>query len=169
MKRDRSRNINRLSHLVLTKGFTLVELLVVIAIIVILFAVILVAVDPAKRIGQAQDAVRHQDVRDILEAVQEYMTDNDGTFPTGVIANSNYYVLGTAGSGCDTTCTAQTTQAACLDLTSDLVDDYLAEIPKDPRTGTTANTDYYIYRGTGSNRIEIGACDTYSGTIKVKR
>ncbi len=149
------------------KGFTLVELLVVIAIIVILFAVILVAVDPAKRIGQAQDAVRRQDVRDIMEAIQEYIVDNDGSFPSGITADSNYYELGTCASGAS--CTAQTVEDACVDLSGALVDTYLAEIPADPSTGTSAQTDYYIYRATGSNRLTIGACETYTGTIQVKR
>ena len=149
------------------QGFTLVELLVVIAIIVILFAVILVAIDPAKRIGQSQDAVRTQDARDILEAIQEYIADNDGALPSAITADSNYYELGTCGSGAS--CTAQTVQSACVDLTGDLVDDYLAEIPMDPSTGTSSGTDYYIKRDAGSNRIEVKACETYSGTIKTKR
>jgi len=152
------------------KGFTLVELLVVIAIIVILFAVILVAVDPARRLSQARDAVRRQDVRNILEAVQEFMVDNDGDFPTGIDGvTASFQVLGTAGSGCNTTCTAETTVAACLDLSGDLVEDYLADIPVDPRTGTAANTDYAINLTAGS-RVEVTSCDPeVAGTISVKR
>ncbi|MDD5043374.1 MAG: prepilin-type N-terminal cleavage/methylation domain-containing protein [Patescibacteria group bacterium] len=148
-------------------GFTLIELLVVIAIIVILFAVILVAVDPAKRIGQAQDAVRRQDVRDISEAIQEYIVDNNGSFPSGLIADGSYKMLGACSSGAS--CVAQTVPEACLDLSGFLVDKYLAEMPMDPENGSAAQTGYYIYRATDSNRIEVGACDTNSGVIKVKR
>jgi len=152
------------------KGFTLVELLVVIGIIVILFAVILVAVDPARRLQQARDAVRRQDVRNILEAVQEYMVDNDGDFPGGIDAvTASSQVLGTDATDCDTTCTAETTVVACLDLSGDLVEDYLADIPADPKTGTAANTDYALNK-TAGNRIEIIACDPeIAGTISVKR
>jgi len=152
------------------KGFTLVELLVVIAIIVILFAVILVAVDPPQRLGQARDAVRRQDVRDILEAVQQYAVDNDGDYPAGIDAvTTSFQVLGTAGSGCDTTCTAETTVAACLDLSGDLVETYLAEIPIDPKTGDATNTDYAIDQ-TANDRVEVVACDPeIAGTISVKR
>jgi type IV pilus assembly protein PilA len=152
------------------QGFTLVELLVVIGIIVILFSVILVAVDPARRLQQARDAVRRQDVRDILEAVQEFMVDNDGDFPTGIDSvTASFQVLGTAGSGCNTTCTAETTVAACLDLSGDLVETYLADIPQDPKTGTATNTDYAINK-TAGDRIEVTSCDPeVAGTISVKR
>lgn len=152
------------------KGFTLVELLVVIGIIVILFAVILVAVDPARRLQQARDAVRRQDVRDILEAIQQFIVDNDGDSPTGIDAvTASFQVLGTDVAGCNTTCTAETTVAACLDISGDLVDTYLADIPADPKTGTAANTDYALNQ-TAGGRIEITSCDPeIAATISVKR
>lgn len=141
------------------KGFTLVELLVVIGIITILFAVVLVAVDPAQRLAQARNAVRRQDVRDILEAIMESIVDNDGTIPANIDSvTASSQVLGTAGSGCNTTCTAVTTVAACADLTGDLVEDYLSAIPMDPNTGTAANTDYAVNK-TAGGRILITSCD----------
>lgn len=152
------------------QGFTLVELLVVIGIIVILFAVILVAVNPAKRLQQARDAVRQQDTRDLVEAIQEYIVDNDGDL-TGLSVDSNaatYEVIGTAASGCDTTCTAQTTAAACVDLSTDLAE-YLASIPMDPGSGTAANTDYYVNIDANGN-VVVGACDPeLAATIEVTR
>lgn len=153
------------------QGFTLVELLVVIGIIVILFAVVLVAVDPAKRLAQARDAVRRQDVRNILEGVEQYIVDNNGdTSGLGVDASgTTYEQIGTAGSGCDSGCTAQTTNAACADLTPSLVDAYLSEIPKDPETGTDAETAYYINL-TATGRVVVGACSPeIATTIEVKR
>lgn len=153
------------------RGFTLVELLVVIGIIVILFAVVLVAVDPAKRLEQSRDAVRRQDVRDTLEALQQYVVDNDGDDSAlGIDTdNATYEQIGTAATGCDTGCTAETTEAACVDLSTALVDTYLASIPFDPATGTAAETDYYINKTT-SGRYVVGACDPErAATIEVKR
>lgn len=148
------------------RGFTLIELLLVIGIIVILAAIILVAVDPAKRFAQARDARRAGEVYSILNAVLNYMSDNVGAVPAGLDNDTaTAQVLGTAGSGCNTGCApAGTTKSACLDLSSPLVDEYIASIPIDPR-GTNdvvsydaSRTGYYIDR-TSNNRILVGACN----------
>lgn len=156
------------------KGFTLVELLVVIGIIGILFAVILIAVDPARRFSEARNAVRRQDVRDIVEAVLEFMTDNRGNFPANLdtVAGS-YQMLGTETVGCDASCgTIETSYltSACADLSGSLVETYLAEIPFDPGTGTAGETRYVIDRTSG-NRIEVLSCDSELSvaTIRAKR
>jgi type IV pilus assembly protein PilA len=152
------------------KGFTLIELLIVIGIIAFLASAIFIAVDPAKRFAEARNARRWTDVSSILEAVLEYAVDNGGSLPAGIDnVPGTSQVLGTAATGCDTTCTAKTTVAACLDLSSALVDQYLSAIPQDPLTGTASNTDYYINK-TAKGRIEVGACDPELGaTIYVSR
>ena len=152
------------------KGFTLIELLIVIVILAILAAIIFVAVDPATRFGDARDARRRSEVVSILNAVLKYQVDNDGDLPTGIDAvTASSQVLGTSGSGCDSTCTDATTVAACVDLTTPLVDTYLAAIPIDPDTGTAANTDYYINQ-TAGGRLLVGACDPENaGAISVTR
>ncbi|OGL72560.1 hypothetical protein A3F28_00435 [Candidatus Uhrbacteria bacterium RIFCSPHIGHO2_12_FULL_57_11] len=153
------------------KGFTLIELLIIIGIIAILFAVILIAVDPVRRFAEARNAVRREDVRDILEAILEYTTDFKGNYPSG-IDNSpgSVQVLGTYTSGCDSTCTATSpAETSCLDISPSLVETYLSEIPPDPAYGSAGNTDYYVDKTTGG-RIIVGACDPERGeTIKVAR
>ena len=155
------------------KGFTLVELLIIIGIIGILFAVILIAVDPARRFSESRDAVRRQDVRDILEAVIEYTTDNRGNLPAGIDnVAASIQLLGTNASGCNQACAGYpigSVSSSCADLTSALVETYLASIPADPSTGSAADTRYYINKTTG-NRVEVGACDPERVTsISVKR
>ncbi|MBU1166946.1 prepilin-type N-terminal cleavage/methylation domain-containing protein [Patescibacteria group bacterium] len=152
------------------KGFTLVELILVIAIIIIIAAAIFVALNPAKRIGDANNSQRWSDVNQILNAVHQYAVDNSGSYPNQATwAVTNYYVLGTAAAGCDATCTAQVTQAACLNLTDLTTNNYLGSIPDDPVTGTAANTDYYAQRNAGGI-VSVGSCDTYGGaTINVTR
>ena len=55
------------------KAFTLIELIIVIAIIAILAALSFVAVNPGKRIGQAQDDERLTEARSIQEAAIYYL------------------------------------------------------------------------------------------------
>ena len=56
------------------KGFTLVELLVVIAVIGVLAAVVLVAINPAKKLGQARDAQTKSGEQQISTALSTYYT-----------------------------------------------------------------------------------------------
>jgi len=75
------------------KGFTLIELLVVIAILGILAAAVLVAINPAKRQRQAQDAKRKNDIGALATEVQGYYTSpGAGCYPTTltVLQSENY-------------------------------------------------------------------------------
>lgn len=64
-------------------GFTLVELLVVIGIIAVLFAVVLIAINPAKRFAETNNSRRTMDVRSILDAVITYTADTRSA-PAGI-------------------------------------------------------------------------------------
>lgn len=148
------------------QGFTLIELLLVIGIIAILAAIILVAVDPPKRFAQARDARRAGEAYSVLNAVLNYMSDNVGTVPAGLDSDaSTAQVLGTAGSGCNTGCApAGTTLAACLDISDDLVDEFIASIPIDPKgtngvvTYDASRTGYYVNK-SANNRVTVGSCN----------
>lgn len=140
----------------------MVELIIVIAIIAILAAGIFVAIDPAKRINAANNARRSTDVASLLDALVKYQADNTGAAysTVGALTAGQFSIIGTAATGCDAValCTAKaTTQAACVDLSA-LPKNYLGAIPKDPKTGTDANTDYYISRGA-LGTLTVGACD----------
>ena len=75
-KRRKLHQKKRFHHrvIVIIKGFTLIELLIVIAIMGILAAAILVAINPGKRMAQARDAQRKQDIAAISNALAGYYT-----------------------------------------------------------------------------------------------
>lgn len=141
------------------KGFTLIELIIVIAIIAILAAAIFVAIDPARRLNESRNSRRWSDITTVLDSVIKYQADNDGTHYSTIasMTATAYYVIGTDGSGCNTTCTAQTTQAACVNLAA-IGSNYLATVPYDPKTGSAANSDYYMMKDA-NGAITVGACD----------
>lgn len=94
------------------KGFTLIEVLVVIAILGVLSSAVLIAINPAVRGGQARDAVRKQDLGVVYNALVAYLVDH-GTLP---YAGTDF----AAGSSEEFWLT-------------ELENDYLKKIPKDPR------------------------------------
>lgn len=66
------------------KGFTLIELLVVIGILAILLAITLIAINPARQFGQANDTRQRSDVLQILNAIHQYVAENQGQLPEEV-------------------------------------------------------------------------------------
>ena len=151
-------------------GFTLIEILLVVAAIAILAGIVIIAINPNKQLGDTRNAQRRSDINAILNAVYQYAIDNNGSLPAGIDSTiGTSQVLGTAGSGADSTCTATSTVAAAVDLTSVLVPTYLVAIPRDPQSGTDANTDYYINK-YASGRMTVGVCDAeQNASINISR
>lgn len=145
-------------------GFTLIELLLVILIIATLATIVFVALNPVKRLADARNSRRWNDVNSILTAIHEYTIDNDGTIPSGITTTEQQ--LGTAGSGCSSTCTSAA--AACTNLSSALAP-YLKSIPIDPSGGSAATTYYSVVKDS-NNIITVKACAAEnSETIQVSR
>ena len=70
------------------KGFTLIELLVVIGILGILLSIVLIAINPARQFGQANDTKRQSAATNILNAVSAYHADHAGQYPPALNAGS---------------------------------------------------------------------------------
>lgn len=156
------------------QGFTLIELIIVIAIIALLAAATFVAVNPAKRIGDANNAQRWSDVTAIADAWMKYVVDNNGTnaTTTGCLSdNINCTVSVYGGTSSTMTCAASPTHGHIW-LDNLVTEGYIGSIPYDPSSayvdGTTS-TNYYFHKDA-NNVIAVGACNTYnSATVKVIR
>lgn len=140
-------------------AFTLVELIIVIAIIAVLAGAIFVAIDPARRLNETRNARRSSDIATILDGVKKYQADNGGTHFSSVanLSANFWYQVGTAGSGCTISCGIDTTEGACVNLSS-IGTNYLAITPQDPETGTAQQTQYALRRDT-NGAITVRACN----------
>ena len=150
----------------------MIELIIVVAVIALLAAAVFVAVDPAKRIGEANNAQRWSDITAVTDAIMKYTVDNNGTLPFSGMTNNKVYMMtvkgaATTGSG---VCTNASTTAK-KDMSSGIVDTYFPTIPLDPSAASGSSTsDYFIIYNSSSGRIRVGACTTYSSaSISVQR
>jgi prepilin-type N-terminal cleavage/methylation domain-containing protein len=161
----------------LQKGFTLIELLVVIGILAILLAITLIAINPARQFGQANDTARRSAATQILNAIGQYTASNGGILPAEVL-NGNY------GVGNTTPLVLNSTNFPLL--CAQLVSNYLPALPVDPSgndqngieaadcaAGTATpsvpwNTQYSILKDA-NNRITVSAPGAYAGPIQVTR
>lgn len=141
------------------RGFTLIELLVVIGILAVLLAIVLIAVNPGRQFSQANNTKRRSDVTTILNAINQYMADNNGAVPTG-ITTTDQEITNLAASIC-----------------SAIVPQYVAGLPTDPSLNTDPITDCAVAYSTGynvvtnaNNRITVSAPSAELGdTISVTR
>src|SRR6185437_14789756 len=106
------------------KGFTLIELLVVIGILAILLAITLIAINPARQFGQANDTKRRSDVNAILNAVGQYEASNAVNLP-GELATASSSATEIDSTHFPNLCTA-------------IMPTYISAIPVDP--GVTTNS-----------------------------
>ena len=144
------------------KGFTLIELLVVIAILSVLLVIVLVAINPARQTRAARNTQRKADVLVILNAIGQHFVTT-GNFPTGTPTT-------TGSANAKDISDTETGVQFCKDL----VPDYAAALPFDPKTGnytdcdTAFDTGYRITLNDG-DRITISAPDAEDAVISVTR
>lgn len=129
----------------LSRGFTLIELLVVIGILAILLAITLIAINPARQFGQANNTRRRSDVLQILNAIHQYSAENQGVLPSEVLALSV------------TTPTALSSATSLSTLCTKLMTNYLPALPVDPAVGSTNITDCTLSTWNTGYEVQIDA------------
>lgn len=143
-------------------GFTLIELLVVIGILAVLLTIVLIAINPARQFGQANDTKRRSDVGAILNAVGAYSADNAGVLP-GFITTSTQPISSAQAGG----------TTFCNLLTGVGSPSYISALPSDPKTGsftdcTSFTTGYTIVKDS-NGRVTVNATPEIAPTISVTR
>ena len=133
-------------------GFTLIELLLVIAVIAILSAIVIVAINPTKQLGDARNAQRRADVNTILNAVYQYTIDNNGTLPSTITTT----ITNICRSGVNVAC------GGLINLNV-LTGAYIVAIPADPRSATSTDTHYAVVKS--GNRITVLAPEAELGAV----
>ncbi len=98
------------------KGFTLIELLIVIAILGVLAAGVVTAINPLRRINQANDSKVKNDVGQIATAEQAYYTTNQVYVadPNALVTSGDLKVVPSAPSGY--TAYSVSCSAGCLEV-----------------------------------------------------
>lgn len=147
------------------KGFTLIELIIVIAIIAILMAVVLVALNPAKRFADSRNARRQSDISSIVAAFSRYTIDQALSGLT-----VNYIGMTTGGTAANPTliaaCSSPTVPLIVGTASVALAAGGLSTIPRDP---TTANGYYDVCaaNATGtplsSSQVQVSTSHMESG------
>ncbi len=141
------------------KGFTLIELLVVIGILAILLAITLIAINPARQFGQANNTKRRSDILQILNAAHQYVAENQGQLSGDITALA-----------VDTPTLFNSTNFP--NLCGQLMPTYIPALPTDPSLNTsnitsctgTWNTGYDIAIDA-QKRLTISAPTTDNGAV----
>lgn len=132
---------------VLRKGFTVLELMLVIGMLAIIAAIIIVAINPTNQLDSAQEGKRNIEKRELENAITQRIIDgfSISTPPNGI---------GNAINICQSSVTdADCTGAGTGYDLSDLVPDYIVDIPVDPLETDTRISGYRIYRDGSFNKV----------------
>ena len=143
------------------KGFTLIEILLVVAAIAILAGIVIVAINPAKQLGDTRNASRSSAANAILNAVSQYSIDNNGIFPAGISTTTTEI------------CSSSVATSSCgsfVDLSVLTAGGkYITAIPDEPQK-VNANGAGYMISKNANGRVTVSAQYPESGaTISVTR
>lgn len=145
------------------KGFTLIELLIVIAIVGVLAAVVLIAINPAKRLAQARDSGRKNDVGQMAVASQAFFTTT-GRYPSDVAELTTSEDLKTAPTAPSGGVCTGTAGAYSFDLLSSSTDLIISVCLESPTTTGYVAGNYWAWCTSTGKATEYASKPTSTGT-----
>jgi len=136
-------------------AFTLLEILLVVAAVGILAAIVIVAINPQRQLEKTRDAERQSEVNTLYDAIQQYNIDNNG-YPSPVANLSDHEAAEICQDG--------TSDPSCINLTNELVETYLAEIPSDPQA-SGAGSGYVVAKNGSRIRLEAVSAEVENDLV----
>jgi prepilin-type N-terminal cleavage/methylation domain-containing protein len=134
------------------RGFTFLELILVLAIIGILFAVLMLLINPSQQFSKAHNGARSSHLGVILGAISENISDHKGTFSCA------------AGALPTATSTKMAVGGGNYNIAPCLVPAYLPALPYDPTAAgahyastTDYDTGYTVMRNATNGQITLTA------------
>ncbi len=151
------------------RGFTLIEILLVVAAIAILAGIVILAINPAKQLGDTRNAQRRADVNTVLNAAYQSAIDNNGTLPANIVSSTCATVA--TNEICKTGVATSTCSGSFIALTElTNAEKYLTSLPNDPQATSSANGTGYRVAKSGNGRVTVCAPLAEQGaTISVTR
>ncbi|MDD5623473.1 MAG: prepilin-type N-terminal cleavage/methylation domain-containing protein [Candidatus Peribacteraceae bacterium] len=140
-------------------AFTLLELLLVLGVLGVLAAIVLIAINPTKQLESARSTGRSVSVRELENAIVQYLIDGNTLSDIPAIKSQAKDV-----------CQDTVRGAACTDPPvsgydlSALIPSYLVDIPIDPNETGAILTGYRIYRLGSFVKICSLSTDAECGT-----
>src|SRR3989344_7755256 len=160
-----------MSHTVRNAGFTLVELLMTIALIFAIVGVTIIAINPLRQLGQAEDARRKYNVNLFEKAIVRYQFaydrfPGDRELPEGIENAAPTCRGGFAEEG----------ETGCINIDGILepVRSFIACLPRDGRETHPHRSGYAIYQNSGRAHVIASymgqvsgghTCDALPGSI----
>ncbi len=149
------------------KGFTLLEILLVVAAIAILAGIVIIAINPARQLGDTRNAQRRSDILAIANALQQYQI-KVGSLPTALTLSSSLVCTDKTFNSQYGICKQSAPSCTGTYLVNDLVNNYIVTIPVDP-SSTDANFSGYVAFKDANNHVYVCAPYAESATISVTR
>ncbi|HLD81786.1 MAG TPA: hypothetical protein VJA22_01090 [Patescibacteria group bacterium] len=151
------------SHIIIKRKFICPDLRnLFVSTLVFVFLIVAIWWIYTSNLKKTRDAERYADSALLLSSLVEYQNDHGGALPALVDDDpSSLQMITTENGSCDGRCSAGQLTLDCLNLSNDLIPNYLSAIPTDSyyfgKKPIRAYVGYYLNRGL-SGQVIVGSC-----------